>query len=179
MRISLCATKQLSRIIFRILSALTLAILMTGCAGTSVAPDLLNQIHVAKPIVDQTLTIDTVINQEIDRYEMVEESIKESLETALINANIFGKDSSHPYELIINVKLFSQSPMSFGNFGNRLDVNYELYDANKNTIINESIYTIAESDKFIFSGDARARRARAVNIAKNVNQFLELLQTKL
>jgi len=166
-------TKQ--NIIFLLLSVLFLG----GCAGTTVAPKLLTQPHNKNPIVNKSVVVSYTINQNIDRYEKVEESIKESLDIALNNSNIFRKNGKKHYKLITRTVSFSQSPMSFGMFGNRLKVNYQLYNEGMKLILNKSIFTIAESDEWFFSGLKRAQRARAVNIAKNVNQFMIILQKKL
>ena len=165
--------------ILHYLIAVSMALVLGGCAGTTVAPGLLNQPHVGKPIVNKDILVSSPINQSIDRSEKVEESIKESLDIALDSAGLFKKGASQQYKLVATTQLFSQSPMSFGKFGNKLNVNYQLLDQNNHLILSKSIFTIAESDKWFFAGVKRAERARAVNIAKNVNQFMVFLRKKL
>lgn len=159
--------------------ALIVMMFLGGCGGTTVAPNLLKQPHKTKPIINKSINVTSPINHNIDRAEKVEESIKESLELALNNSNIFKQGTKKQYKLVATTQSFSQAPMSFGKFGNKLTVNYQLYSDNGKLLIEKSIFTIAESDKWLFSGIERSERARAVNIAKNVNQFMDILQKNL
>ena len=159
--------------------ALGFMLILGGCGGTTVAPELLKQPTLKAPLVNKNIQIKSPINSNLDRAEKVEESIKESLDIALTQANLFNRNSKDSYKLIATTQIFSQSPMSFGKFGNKLQINYQLFSNNGTVLINKTIFTIAESDKFIFSGAERSERARAVNIAKNVNQFMKALRTKL
>ena len=152
---------------------------MGGCTSTTVAPELLQQPHHQTHVINKSAVVTAPINTHIDRSEKVEESIKESLDIALNNANIFNKNSNEHYTIIATTALFSQSPVGFGMFGNKLNVNYKVYNENMKLLMDESIFTIDQSDKWFFAGGKRAERARAVNIAKNVNQFMVKLQTKL
>ncbi|MDA3787346.1 MAG: hypothetical protein PF503_02460, partial [Desulfobacula sp.] len=131
------------------------------------------------PLIDNSVTIDLKFNPAFNRQYKIEESVKESLEIALIKSNIFGAESSHPYRINVDVIIASMAPMSFGNFGNKLEIHYILFDENNNDIINETIHTVAESDEWYFAGVKRAQRARAVNISKNVLQFVDILQNQL
>jgi len=88
-------------------------------------------------------------------------------------------DSSRVYRIQANVLVASQSAWSFGAFDGKLEINYVLFDENNNKIIDETIYTEAGSDKDYFSGAKRHRRSRAVNISKNVLQFVDILQSQL
>ena len=54
------------------------------------------------------------------------------------------------------------------SFEGKLEVSYIVYDEKNNKILNKTIYTVAGSDIWYFSGAKRHRRARAVNIAKNI-----------
>jgi len=161
------------------ISIILMALVFGGCTSTTVAPDLLQQSHYKTHVVNKSAVVTSPVNKGIDRSEKVEESIKESLDIALNSANIFNKSSNEHYTIVATTALFSQSPMSFGKFGNKLNVNYKVYNENMKLIMNESIFTIGESDKWFFSGQKRAERARAVNIAKNVNQFMMKLKVKL
>lgn len=164
-----------------LLISLALASLaITGCAGQKIAPDLLANVTVSgEPLVKNAVSIDVGINPEINNYEKLDQSVKESMELALANANVFGSDSTQPYRISANILIASQAAWSFGNFNGKLEISYAVFDASDNKIIDEKIYTEAGSDKKLFSGAARHRRARAVNISKNVLQFVSLLQAQL
>ena len=154
-------------------------ILISGCAGPKVASDLLvPKAHNNKPLVSNSVFIFTEINPSINNWEQLDETLKESLEIALKNSNVFGEDPSNSYRIKANILEASQSPMSFGNFKGKLKINYILYDVSKTEVLNETIYTEAGSDKWSFVGAKRHRRARAVNISKNVLQFVNILQSK-
>ena len=157
-----------------------LVLLVSGCsAGLKIAPDLLAHAeNNNSPLINNSVAIDAEINPAINNHERIDESVKESLELALQNANIFGADSARPYRIHANVTIASQPAWSFGNFNGKLEVIYTLFDEAKNTIMEETVYTEAGSDKKHFSGAKRHRRARAVNISKNVLQFVDILQSK-
>ena len=144
-------------------------IIACGCAGPKIAIDLLA--HAEKnniPLVNNAVTIAVEINPDINNYEKIDESVKKSLEMALINANIFGVDPSLYYRIHANIMVASQSAWSFGSFKGKLKINYILYDDTNDKIIDETVYTEAGSDKMYFIGAKRHRRSRAVNISKNV-----------
>lgn len=162
-----------------LLSFALILILTSGCAGPKIAADLLDHAETNKePLLKNSVTIDAEINPSINNYEGIDESVKQSLEVALRKSNIFGADSSRSYRINANVRIASQAAMSFGSFEGKLEVHYILFDENNNEIVNEIIYTEAGSDVWYFSGAKRHRRARAVNIAKNVLQFVDILQSK-
>lgn len=153
---------------------------VSGCASKPVAPDLLNLVNSnSEPLIDNTTLISVEIDPSINKIHLIKESVEESLGIALKKANIFGADSSNPYSIKVNIIEASQSPMSFGMFGNRLKVHYVLFGESQKEILNETIYTEAESDQWYFVGIKRARRAYAVNISKNVLQFVGILQNNL
>lgn len=155
-------------------------IIVSGCAGSKIAPDLLAQVEKQhKPLVNNAVTIAVEINPAINNYEEIDQSVKESLEIALLNANIFGADFSHPYRISATIMVASQAGLSFGSFKGTLQINYFLFDETDKQIIYEPIYTEAGSDKFYFYGPSRHQRARAVNISKNVLQFVDIVQRKL
>ena len=69
--------------------------------------------------------------------------------------------------------------MSFGSFEGQLEIRYVVHDSNDREILDKTISTVAGSDQWSFSGAKRHRRARAVNISKNVLQFVDILQSLL
>jgi hypothetical protein len=109
----------------------------------------------------------------------LDESVKQSLEIALVNANIFDKNTSKTYKIDANILVASQAPMSFGNFNGTLEIRYVVLDIDGKEILDKKIYTEAGSDRWYFVGAKRHRRARALNISKNVLQFVETLQSQL
>jgi hypothetical protein len=119
------------------------------------------------------------INPKINNRELLDESVKESLEIALANANIFGTHSARRYHIEAEILGASQSPWGFGSFEGTLDIQYVVHDAYGPQLLNEKIHTVAGSDQWSFSAPARHRRSRAVNISKNVLQFVDRLVSRL
>jgi hypothetical protein len=159
---------------------LMLLFALSGCAGPKIAADLLTNTRTnEKPLTNDSSTVNVTINPRINNYEKLDESVKQSLEIALANANIFGVDASKPYRIDANILTASQPPMSFGSFEGKLEIRYMVHGPNDDTILDKTIFTIAGSDKMFFSGAKRHRRARAVNISKNVLQFVDILQSLL
>ena len=149
-----------------------------GCAGPKIAVDLLANARMSeKPLVNNSSIVNVEINPNINNYEKLDETVKQSLEIALTNANIFGADSSSLYRINANILIASQSPMSFGSFKGKLEIRYVVHDPNDREVLDKTIFTEAGSDKWYFSGAARHRRSRAVNISKNVLQFVDTLQS--
>lgn len=172
-------TKQVKIEKLFLMSVLLAAMAIAGCAGPKIAPDLLANVEVSsEPLVNNAVSIDVGINPEINNSEKLDESVKESLQIALDNANIFGADATRPYRISANILVASQSTWSFGSFEGKLEISYALFDDLNNKIVDEKIYTEAGSDKNYFSGAARHRRSRAVNISKNVLEFVEILRTQ-
>ena len=171
-------TLESSRMKNTYLYLLMLLFAFTGCAGPKIATDLLANARInEKPITNNSSIVNVAINPSINNYEKLDESVKQSLEIALTNANIFGADSSKPYKIDANILIASQAPMSFGSFEGQLEIRYLVYDPNDREILDKKIFTVAGSDKMFFSGAKRHRRARAVNISKNVLQFVDTLQS--
>ncbi|MCD4812039.1 hypothetical protein K8R14_05630 [bacterium] len=169
-----------SRIKNTYLLLLMLLFAVSGCAGPKIATDLLANARTnEKPLTKNSSIVNVAINPRINNYEKLDESVKQSLEIALANANIFGADSSRPYSIDANILIASQSPMSFGSFEGKLEIRYVVQDLNDREILDKRILTVAGSDKWSFSGAERHRRARAVNISKNVLQFVDILQNLL
>jgi hypothetical protein len=152
----------------------------SGCVGPKIAADLLaNAMTNEKSLTNSSSIVNMTINPSINNNEGLDESVKQSLEMALANANIFGADSSRPYTIDSNILKASQSPMSFGSFAGQLEIRYVVHDPKGKEILDKTLLTVAGSDRFIFSGAARHRRARAVNISKNVLEFVDILQNLL
>ena len=162
------------------LLVLMLLFAISGCAGPKIAADLLANARTnEKPLTNNSSIVNVEITPRINNYEKLDESVKQSLEIALANANIFGADSSRPYRIDANILTASQSPMSFGSFEGKLEIRYVVHDPNDREILDKTIFTVAGSDKWLFSGAARHRRARAVNTSKNALQFVDILQSLL
>ena len=158
-------TMELSKLKNTYLLLLISVFILSSCAGPKIAVDLLaNAKANEKPLTNNSSLVNVKINPDINNYEKIDESVKESLEIALTNANIFAA---------------SQSPMSFGSFEGKLEIHYIVFDPNDEEILDKTIYTEAGSDKWSFSGAKRSRRARAVNISENVLQFVDILQNLL
>lgn len=173
-------TMEPSRIKNTCLLLLMLLFAVSGCAGPKIATDLLANARTnQKPLTKKSSIVNVAINPRINNYEKLDESVKQSLEIALANANIFDTDSSEPYRIDANILTASQSPMSFGSFEGKLEIRYVVHDPNDREILDKTIFTVAGSDKWSFSGAKRHRRARAVNISKNVLQFVDILQNLL
>jgi hypothetical protein len=152
----------------------------SGCIGPKVANDLLSNVgRSEKPRASNSSMVSVAINPRISNYERLDETVRQSLETALANANLFGSDSSKPYRIDAKILLASQSPMSFGSFEGQLEIQYAVHDPEGRELLDRTIHTEAGSDKWSFLGAARHRRSRAVNISKNVLQFVEVLRTVL
>lgn len=153
------------------------AVVASACAGPKIATDLLAVVEKNEaPLIDSAVAIEVEINPAINNAEKLDESVKESLEIALTNAGIFGADSTRPYRIQANITVASQSTVSFGAFDGKLSVDYALFDESNAKLLEKTIYTEAGSDKMYFSGAKRHRRSRAVNISKNVLEFVALLQ---
>ena len=163
-----------------VILSIVFVFLLSGCAGPRIAEDLLvNTERLAAPKIENGYIINTEINPKIGNYEGIDTSVKQSLIIALKEANIFGGDKNRPYTISANIEIASQAAMSFGNFEGKLQVKYTVYDENNNRLLEKTIYTEAGSDQWFFVGAKRHRRARAVNIAKNVLEFTDYLKSQL
>jgi hypothetical protein len=168
------------RKIFAVMQLLFFTVIIGGCAAPNIAPDILAQAkQMPTPLVSNAVTVNVTINPKINNAEKIDDKVKQSLELALKNANIFGPDSSHPYKIDADVLIASESAWSFGSFDNRLQINYAVFDDTGTKILEKEIFTEAGSDKWYFAGYKRHQRARAFNIAKNVLQFVDALQNEL
>lgn len=165
---------------FRNVYLLTFLIVLSSCAGPKIAVDqLANAKKNEKPLTNSTSIVNVTINPLINNREKLDESVKQSLKIALANANIFGKDSIKSYKIDANISVASQAPASFGNFEGTLEIHYVVHDINDVELLYKKIYTVAGSDKWYFVATKRHRRARALNISKNVLQFVDFLQGQL
>lgn len=73
---------------------LMLSFIFSGCAGPKIAADLLTNARInEKPLTNNSSIVNVEINPRINNYEKLDESVKQSLEVALANTNIFGTDS--------------------------------------------------------------------------------------
>ncbi len=173
----------MNRIISLRRGALLLALALvglSGCIGPKVATDLLvPDVVNSAPLQEGSVEIAVSINPKINNREELDATVRESLEIALENANVFGSDATRAYRITAEISIASQAAMGFGNFNGKLEIVYEVFDEAGNSVLAETIYTEAGSDRWFFMGLARHRRARAVNISKNVMQFVEMLQVKL
>ncbi len=160
---------------------LAVTFVFSGCTlPPKVADDLLAKVtHNQQPLVSESASITVQINPEINNYEKIDASVRTSIELALKNTNIFGANAAHPYRIDANILGASQSRVSFGSFEGTLQIRYSVFDPSNNKVLDQTISTIAGSDEHYLSGAARHRRSRAVNISKNVLEFVDILQTKL
>ena len=103
---------------------LVLIIMVTGCSsGPKIASDLLVDVQKnSEPLINNSVSIDVGINPDINNYEKLDESVKELLEIALINANIFDTGSSPPYKISAYILVASQAAWSFGSFNGKLEI---------------------------------------------------------
>ena len=125
------STIEPSRMKYTYLLLLMLLFAFSGCAGPKIAADLLANARTnEKPLTNNSSIVNVEINPRINNYEKLDESVKQSLEIALANANIFGADSSRPYRIDANILTASQAPMSFGSFEGKLEIRYVVHDSN-------------------------------------------------
>jgi len=159
---------------------LLLLFIACGCAGPKIATDLLVHTNTnEKPLTSSSSSVHVEINPSINNYENLDQSVKQSLRIAITSANIFGTNLSKPYRIDANILEASQSPFSFGSFKGKLEIRYMVYDPNRRKILDKTIFTVAGADKWSFVGARRHRRARAVNISKNVLEFVDILEDTL
>ncbi|EPF70171.1 hypothetical protein [Acinetobacter rudis] len=166
----------------KILCALVISIGLVGCTGPRIATDLLTARTVKHnpALIPNAANIAVTINPQItNKFERIDNKLKESLEVALKDSNIFGNDQTKPYKIDADIMVASQAAMSFGNFNGKLKIHYVVKDTENKIILDETFDTVAGSDAWHFSGAQRATRARAVNISKNVNLFLDALEIAL
>jgi hypothetical protein len=162
----------------RIALLLALSIVFGGCTGLKIAPDLVGSVRPnEKPITSSAYETTVTINPNINNDEGIDQSVQESLDMALDSAKIFTAGGASKYKIKADILIASEAAWSFGSFDNKLQIRYTVINPSGHELIDKTIYTEAGSDHFIFYGGARHQRARAVNMAKNVTEFVEFLRT--
>lgn len=162
----------------RIAWLFVLAVVLGGCAGPKIAADLLGKVEPnQKPICSCSYEIAATIDPRINNYEGIDESVRESLDIALAKSKLFTPDSATKYKIKADILVASEAAWSFGSFRGKLSIRYTVLNSSGRELLNIEIDTEAGSDKWSFSGAKRHQRARAVNIAENVLQFVERLRT--
>jgi hypothetical protein len=155
-----------------------LSVLLAGCAGPKIAMDVLSKAPPNdKPICSCSYEIVATINPRINNDEGIDQSVRESLDIALTTAKLFTPGAASTYTIKANVLIASEATFSFGPFNGKLSIGYAVLDSSGHELLKTEIYTEAGSDLGFASGVARHQRARALNIAKNVLQFVEFLRT--
>ena len=154
--------------------------LLAGCLGPKVATDLLAKVERQEtPLSPAAAVVQVTINPDINNSEELDVSVRQSLEIALANANVFGSDSARPCRIDAHILIASQSSFSFGSFEGKLEIHYVVHDPEGRQLLDQKVHTIAGSDTSYFMGAARHRRARACNMSKNVLEFVDLLVKRL
>ncbi|WP_158930540.1 hypothetical protein [Acidisphaera sp. S103] len=162
----------------RIAWLFALLVVLEGCAGPKIAADQLDKVEPNQnPICSCSYEIAATIDPGINNYEGIDESVRESLDIALAKSKLFTPDSAIKYKIKADVLVASEAAWSFGSFNGKLSIRYTVLNASGQELLKTEIYTEAGSDKAYFSGAARHQRSRAVNISKNVLQFVERLRT--
>lgn len=162
-------------------SLIASTITLVGCATPLIAPDIIANVKkVESPYLKNSNLVEVDIDPKINNREKIDIKVKDSLELALKNSNLFGTDAQHPYKITAQVLVASQAAVSFGNFEGKLGIKYTVFDDKGQQIFQDTINTIAGSDlNPLAPGVARHTRSRARNIALNVNEFVGKLETVL
>ncbi|WP_347454826.1 hypothetical protein ABEF79_04775 [Acinetobacter sp. ANC 7454] len=170
---------NMKKILQASLVASTLA--LVGCATPLIAPDIIANVKkVDSPYLQNASSVQVSINPKINNREKIDVKVKDSLELALKNSNLFGTNTQQPYKITAEVLVASQAAVSFGNFEGKLGIKYTVFDDKGVQIFQDTINTVAGSDLNPLSpAVARHTRSRARNIALNVNEFVEKLETVL
>lgn len=167
----------------KIVSSVFMGICLTGCGNLlTVDPTLLNKTHNVKPLTQSSFITETTIVSSIDKSFTgggIKELVDESLNVALKQANIFNANGSSKYTVKAHIEEASQSAMGFGNFNGKMKIRYQVTSPKGKNIYQNTIYTEAGADKWLFAGAQRHARARVVNTSKNVSQFVEELNQKM
>lgn len=167
----------------KIFAIFLMGFFLTGCGNLLVAdPALLSKTHNEKPLTQSNFITQTTIESHIQNSMTgtgIKELVDESLNLALKNANIFNTNGTSQYIIKAHIEEASQAAMSFGNFNGKMKIRYTVTSPKGNNVYNNTIYTEAGADKWSFAGAQRHARARVVNTAKNVSQFVEELNQKM
>ena len=151
--------------------------LLGGCAGPKIAVDKLTATPASeKPICACAYDLSVTINPQINNWEGIDKSVQESLDMALANAKLFTAGAATRYRVTADIRVASEPAMSFGDFNGKLEILYTVLDQSGQTLVAKDIYTEAGTDNWTFLGAERHRRARALNIAKNVLEFTTFLR---
>lgn len=167
----------------KIFPTILIGFFLTGCGNLLVAdPALLNKTSNTKPLTQSNFITQTTIESHIQNSMSgagIKELVDDSLNLALKNANIFNASGTSQYIIKAHIEEASQATMSFGNFNGKMKIRYTVTSPKGNNVYNNTIYTEAGADKWSFAGAKRHARARVVNTAKNVSQFVEELNQKM
>ena len=168
---------------FTILSIVFFSMLFSSCARNRVVSipvptDLLSKSCITQPIVENAILITVCENTKIRPVYKLEESLKAALQSTLNYSNIFGHDSSRPFEIVFDILEWNQTSVDCGKIFSTMRTHYILFDEDKNIIFDGEITTEACSDRWFSAGVKRSSRSATVNVAKNVNQFVDILKSK-
>ena len=173
--------KRLFKNSFIIFIIICFSMLLSSCANRVVSipvpTNLLSKSRITKPIVENAIIITVRENPQMRPIYKIEESIKAALKSTLNYSNIFGHDSSRPFEIVVDILEWYQPLADPGMFVSTMRTHYVLFDEDKNIIFEEEITTEACSDRWFFAGAKRSSRSATVNVAKNVNQFVDILKS--
>ena len=125
---------------------------------------------------DGNVTVSPLANDAIHVQWQLEEAIQAALSTTLRKAELFRRSSTGTHVLEFQVLNWTQPGADFAMFASSLTVNYVLRDESGEILAREEIVTDAASDRWFFQGVSRAKRSAAVNVAKNVNEFVDTLR---
>jgi hypothetical protein len=152
-------------------------LLLAGCAGPNLARDQLETVQPnERPICACSYEIATTINPRINNDENLDKSLGESLDIALRQAKLFTPDAAVRYRIKADILVASEATFSFGDFAGKLSVHYSVLNPAEQEVLQTDISTEAGSDHWYFAGVKRHQRARALNTAKNVMQFVDFLR---
>lgn len=176
--------KRLFKNSFAVLIIISFSMFLSSCAANRaisipVPTGLLNKSSITKPIVENAIIVTVHENPQIQPVYKLEESIQAALKSTLNYSNVFGQDSSKPFKLVVNVLSWHQPSADYGMFVSTMKTHYTLSNENGNIIFEKEIITEACSDRWFFAGSKRSSRAATVNVAKNVNQFVDILKNNL
>lgn len=154
-------------------------ILLSNCARTVdilIPNKFVEKGKLLEPIVKNTIKVTVNENPTITDVWKLEEAIKDALEMSLKYSNMFGDDANSPYEIIVNIVSWDQPAADFGMFTSTMKTHYVLRDEKKHIILEKIFTTEAWSEHWYFLGASRAKSAAQMTVAKNVNQFMDILR---
>ena len=157
---------------------------VTGCAtnrhmSIPVSTGLLQKHSVAAPLVDESFEVNVIDNYSVRSPYRLEEALQSALQNALSYSNIFSRNPNKSYEILAKVKSWNQPAADFGMFASEIQVRYQVFDADDNLILDQTISAAGSSDRWSFMGQSRARRAAIVCVSENVNTFIKTLKHQL